>query len=273
MTKRIWAAQHALSMLFCLAPSYAARAADLLSQDSAPPSDWIVELGGYGVFEPRYEGSKSYVTGFKPIIDFHKEGDRVWPFFPNDAITYDLFETSNFRAGPAGDITLQSRFHSPDVNLQIGKADVNLQGGAFAEIYPVDNVRGRIEVLRGLTGNTGFSINLMSDYIWKPDARWTITAGPRAQIVDDEYASEYFSSQLAIRNGRYVKYKAEGGLLSAGAELTGTYDWTQNIATRFFIDYSRLTGDAADSPRVDLKGSPDQVTVGIGVSYKFKVEH
>jgi outer membrane scaffolding protein for murein synthesis (MipA/OmpV family) len=170
-------------------------------------------------------------------------------------------------------LTLQSRFHNSDINLQVAKADVNVQGGAFAEIYPLDNVRGRVEVLQGLTGNTGFSINLMSDYIWKPGPQWTFTAGPRAQIVDDEYASDYFSTQFAMKSGRFVKFNAEGGLLSAGAEITGAYELTQNMTARFFLDYSRLTGDAADSPRVDLRGSADQVTVGVGASYKFKVEN
>jgi outer membrane protein len=272
MMNRNMAALHALGMLVCLAP-HGVAAADLASQVNTPPSVWIVELGGYGVFEPKYLGSNGYDWSFKPIFDVHQEGDRAEPYFPNDAISYSLFDIGNFHAGPAGDFTLQSRFHNPDVNLEIAKADVNVQGGAFAEIYPADNIRGRVEVLQGLTGNTGFSINLMSDYIWKPDSRLTLTAGPRAQIVDDEYASDFFSSQYALKSGRFVKFKAEGGLLSAGAEVTGSYDWTQNITARFFLDYSRLTGDAADSPVVDLRGSADQVTVGIGASYKFKVEY
>ncbi len=225
------------------------------------------------MFEPSYEGSKRYLLSFKPIVDINKEGDRVWQFFPNDAIGYDLFETDNFHAGPAANLSLQSRFHSPDIDFQFGKADVNLQGGVFAEYYPVANVRTRVEALQGLTGNTGFAVNLMADYIWKPAADWTLTAGPRTQIVNDEYASEYFSIQHALKTRQFVKFRAEGGVLSAGGELTGAYALTNSLTTRFFVDYSKLAGDAADSPRVDIKGSADQVTVGIGASYKFKVEN
>ena len=110
-------------------------------KDDVRPSVYIIELGGYGVFEPSYEGSKRYLLSFKPIVDINKEGDRVWQFFPNDAIGYDLFETANFHAGPAGNLSLQSRFHSPDIDFRLGKADVTLQGGVFAEYYPVENFR------------------------------------------------------------------------------------------------------------------------------------
>ena len=90
--------------------------------------------------------------------------------------------------------------------------------------------------------------------------------------MNDEYASEYLSTEHALKTRQFVKFRAEGGILSAGGELTGAYEWTNSLTTRFFVDYSKLAGDAADSPRVDLKGSADQVTVGIGASYKFKVE-
>jgi outer membrane scaffolding protein for murein synthesis (MipA/OmpV family) len=247
-------------------------AAELPLTDQVRPSVYLVEFGGYGVFEPSYEGSKNYLLSFKPIVEINKEGDRIWQFFPNDAIGYSLIETANFHAGPAGNVSLQSRFHNPDIDFRLGKADINVQGGLFAEYYPLENFRTRAEGLQGLTGNTGFALNLMADYIWKPSSDWTLTAGPRTQIVNDEYASEYFSTQHALRTKQFVKFRAEGGVLSAGGEFSGAYYWTGGLTTRFFVDYSKLTGDAADSPRVDIKGSADQVTVGIGASYQIKVE-
>ena len=259
-----------LCAFLCVAP--AAQAADLSFKDDVRPSAWIVELGGYGVFEPTYEGSKHYGVSIKPLLDFHQSGDKVWLSFPNDALSYDLYETSNFHAGPAASVTLKSRYHGDDVDLSLGKAEVNLEGGAFAEYYPVENVRMRVEFLQGIAGNNGFAFNLSADYIWHPYTDWTLTIGPRAQIVNDQYASDYFSTQLAQKNHRYVSYHAEGGVLSTGAEFTGVYDWTKTISTKVFVDYNQLMGDAADSPRVNLKGSTDQVTVGVGASYKFTIE-
>jgi MipA family protein len=271
MTKRRLAvALQALGAFLCAA--FVARAADLSQKDDVQPSVWIVELGGYGVFEPLYEGSKRYNLTFKPQIDIREAGDREWLSFPNDAFDYSLFETANFRAGPAVNVTLQSRHHGEDIDLRLGKADVNLLGGAFAEYYPLDYIRTRVELLQGISGNNGFVTNLSADYIWQPIVDWTLTAGPRAQIVNDVYASGYFSTQLAIKNNFYAPYRAEGGLLSSGAEITGKYDWTKSISAKFFVDYIQLMGDAADNPRVNLRGTTEQVVVGIGATYKFAIE-
>ena len=77
-------------------------AADLASIGSLPPSAWILDIGSYGVTEPVYEGSRNYTFGFRPQIDARQAGDREWLAFPNDAVSYALFETWNFRAGPPG---------------------------------------------------------------------------------------------------------------------------------------------------------------------------
>ncbi len=246
--------------------------AAMAGEKDGPSSVYVIELGGYGVFSPTYEGSKSYNLGFKPIIDFHEAGDRVWFSTPDDSFTIDLFETRNFRVGLAGDISLQSRTHNENLDLRLGKTDVVLLGGVFAEYYPIESIRTRVEVLQAVTGYSGMSVNFAADYIWKPTDAWTLSLGPRLQVVDDEYASSLFSTRAAKINGVFAKYRAEGGVHSVGAQLTGEYDWTQKISTKFFVKYDELVGDAADSPRVDVRGNASQVSVGVGASYKLSVE-
>ena len=273
MRSGLAAASAAIYAVVCAGAPARAVDVDFSLKDDLPPSAWIVEVGGYGVFEPTYLGSKFYNFGIKPLVGFHQAGDREWLSFPNDAFDYNVYETQDFRAGPAGNLTLQSRLHGEDIDLRLGKADVDLQGGVFAEYYPVNYIRTRAEVLQGVTGNTGLALNLSADYIWRPAADWTLTFGPRAQVVSDQYASDYFSTQIAFRNNNYyVPYHAEGGLLTSGAELTGKYDLTAQITTKFYIDYNQLMGDAADSPRVSLRGSAEQVVFGMGATYKFAVQ-
>jgi outer membrane protein len=242
------------------------------SLDDVPPSAWIVDLGGYGVIEPTYEGSKHYILSFKPQVDIWRAGSQEWLSFPHDAVTYSFYETSNFRAGPAAGLTLQSRYHGEDIDLRLGKADADLSGGAFAEYYPVNFIRTRFELLQGITGNLGFAANLSADYIWRPSSEWTLTFGPRAQLADDQYASDYFSTQNAQKTGYYVPYHAEGGIISSGLELTGKYDWTRELSAKFYIDYNQLLGDAADTPKVSVRGASDQFVAGVGASYKFAVQ-
>ncbi|MGC2600129.1 MAG: MipA/OmpV family protein [Rhodomicrobium sp.] len=261
-------------LLICamIGASKAVPAADLTSVGSLPPSAWILDIGGYGVTEPVYEGSRNYTFGFRPQIDASLASDREWLTFPNDAVSYALIETWNFRAGPAGTLTLQSPYHGQDIDLHLGKANVDLAGGAFAEYYPTPPIRMHAEFLQGITGNTGFAANLSADYIWRPDASWTLALGPRAQIADMHYASQYFSTRNAMATGLYLPYRAEGGLLYVGAELTGKYDWTSRFSTKFFLDYDQLAGDAADNPQVSLRGTSDQFIAGLGASYKIATD-
>ena len=144
-------------------------------------------------------------------------------------------------------------------------------GGAFAEYYPFTFLRTRAEVLQGITGNPGLASNLSADYIWKPRTDWTLTLGPRFQIANSEYASNYFAVQNAKITGKYVPFKAEGGLLSSGAELTGKYDWSRQVSTKVFFDINELVGDAADNPRATVRGTPEQFVLGIGGSYKLRL--
>jgi|SRR5271166_2410680 len=240
--------------------------------DALPPSAWIFDIGGYGVVEPIYEGSRSYTFGFKPQIDVWQAGDREWLSFPNDATGIAVYETFNFRAGPAGNLSLQSPYHGQDIDLRVGKANLDLAGGVFAEFYPVSSIRTRAELLQGITGNTGFAANLSADFIWRPGDRWTLTLGPRAQIADVQYASQYFAIQNAFQTGAYTQFHAEGGLLYLGGEVTGKYAFTQRLTGKFFVDFDQLAGDAADNPRVSLRGSAEQVFAGLGLSYQVAVE-
>jgi outer membrane protein len=262
-----------LTLGACFSVPAFSHADDVLPDLGIKPGVWIIDFGGYGVFEPTYEGSKKYNLSYKPQVDFYDLGDREWLSFPNDAFDYALYETANFRAGPAANISLQSRYHGEDIDFSLGKADATLQGGVFAEYYPVETIRTRIEVLQGVTGNTGLVANLSADYIWRPAHDWMLTIGPRAQLANDQYASDYFSTQLSIKYNSFVPYKAEGGIISSGAEVTGKYDLTKQFSAKFFIDYNQLMGDAADSPRVNIRGTAEQVIVGVGASYKFAIEH
>ena len=267
----VWAAR-VLSLLGAVACAAGdARALDITSPGNAPPSAWIVDFGGYGVLEPIYEGSKRYTLGFKPEIDVWKAGDKEWLSFPNDAIGYPLYETSNLRAGPAGHDLAAERRSRPGYRYPPWKGRGGSLRGAFAEYYPFTFVRTRAEVLQGITGNPGLASNLSADYIWKPRTDWTLTLGPRFQIANSEYASNYFAVQNAKMTGKYVPFKAEGGLLSSGAEMTGKYDWSKQVSTKVFFDINELVGDAADNPRATVKGTPEQFVLGIGGSYKFAV--
>jgi MltA-interacting protein MipA len=52
----------------------------------------------------------------------------------------------------------------------------------------------------------------------------------------------------------------------------GRYFWTPQFATHAFLEYERLTGDAAGSPLVEQRGTPNQLTIGFGATHSFDIK-
>ena len=241
------------------------------SYKDATGNYWVVTLGGYGVYENAFPGSKDYIFSGRPIIDIHQAGAREWLTLPNDAFSLTLYQTDNFRVGAAGDY-LNHRQQSDDRSALQGlhNIDYTFEAGAFAEYYPIPFLRTRVEVLQGITGADGFEANLMADFIYRPAPEWLFTAGPRVQFVNDKYASSFYSISATEAPVAGLKaYSAAGGLNSAGVDATARYYFSEKFSVRGFAEWDRLLGDAADSPLVKQKGSADQLQVGIGAAYRF----
>jgi outer membrane protein len=258
--------------LLCLLTPVSAFAADYGKPGPATQT-WIVTVGAWTFAQPVFEGSDEYELGVRPILNIRRSDQREWLSLPNDRGIMTLFSTNNFRIGPSFDFIQKRKEGDSDALRGLGTVDWAIEVGAFAEYWPADFARLRAEVRRGFNGHEGFVADFSADFVWRPLPAWTLTAGPRLSLADSEYMSTYFSVTPAQAAGSGLRvYDAGGGVKSAGAGASLTYQWTPQIATTAFLEYARLLGDAADSPIVTERGSPDQVTVGLGVKYTFSVE-
>ncbi|MBT3071588.1 MipA/OmpV family protein [Rhodomicrobium sp. Az07] len=251
-----------------------AQAADLIGSDGGYKDGvtapyWVVTIGGYAAVEPSFPGAKDTDFTFRPIIDIYRAGEREWLSLPNDAFSFTLHQTSNFRFGVAGNY-IDDRNVSDDrralANLQ--DIDYTIQLGGFAEYYPVPFIRTRVELLQGITGAEGFEANLMADFIYRPAAQWQFTVGPRLKLVSEDYNSAFFSTPVGYAD-LVSAYNAGGGLNSVGVSGSARYDVNERWSIRGFAEWNRLEGDAADSPLVKLRGDENQWQAGIGAAYKF----
>lgn len=235
--------------------------------------EWLVMVGAWTFAQPSFQGSDELAFGVQPIFNMRRRGTREWLSLPTDHGGATLFSTSNFRIGPSLKF-VQKRDDNDHAALRgLGAVDWALEAGAFAEFWPTESFRTRLEVRRGFNGHEGFVADLSADGVRRLGESWTLTAGPRLSFADGEYVNTYFSvsSAQAAASG-LARFDAKGGLKSAGAGTSLTYQWTPQIATTGFAEYARLLGDAARSPIVQDRGAPDQLTVGIGVKYTFSVD-
>ena len=103
--------------------------------------------------------------------------------------------------------------------------------------------------------------------------RFTVSAGPRFTAESTKATSPYFGVDAvqAMASGLPV-FDARGGAHSVGAGAQLSYRIDPRWEVHSYVEYERLLGDAAKSPLVSVRGTPNQTTFGIGASYSFNVK-
>ncbi len=235
-------------------------------------NDWTVQVGVEGGMTPVFAGSKNYLFSPVPIFSIQRAGSPERFRSPRDSASVALFDTGDFRAGVAGRLD-GGRTASSDKALRgLGDVGTTLELGGFAEYFPVDWFRARVEVRNGFGGYSGVVGDLSADVIMPLTERITFAAGPRFSFKDASAMSPFFSVDAAqSRASGLPQYSVNGGSYSTGAGASVRYQLTTQWEMHSYAEYERLTGGAADSPLVKLRGSPDQMTVGVGASYSFGV--
>jgi MipA family protein len=239
--------------------------------DLAPrSSDWTMTLGAEVRVLPQFEGSQNSYLRPVPIFRIRRANTPEQFRSPRDGGSIALINAGRFKAGPTFKVKLP-REESKDAALRgLGDIDWTLEAGAFAEFWPVEWLRTRIEARQGFGGHTGVVGDLTADVVVPLSDRLTFSGGPRISASTAAAASPYFSIDAAqsLASGLPV-YSAGGGLRSYGAGMQVSYQIDRNWRTHTFLEYERLAGDAADSPLVTQRGSVNQIQVGIGVTRTF----
>jgi outer membrane protein len=237
-----------------------------------PVGLWTVTIGAGGNFRPDFEGATHDLLRPVPIFSVQRAGSRQQFIGPRDGAGIALFDTGGFRAGPV--ITsLPARKASSDSALN-GLHDINttIELGGFVEYFPVDWFRARLEVRRGFDGSDGVFADLFADAIVPVWDRLTWSAGPRLSFVNTHGTAPFFGiDQAEAPASGLPVFDARGGLHSVGAGTQLRYQIAPQWEVHSYVEYQRLTGDAAASPLITQRGSPNQTTFSIGGSYSFDV--
>ena len=236
----------------------------------SPSGLWSVTVGAAGAYNPDFEGAKGYKLSPSPIFSIHRAGSVNNFVSPRDGASFGLVDFDGFRAGPMGKLLPARKASSyPELN-GLGDVKLAIELGGFAEYFPTDWFRARVEVRQGFIGHQGVVADFSSDAIVPVLERFTVSAGPRFTIEDTKATTPYFSINAvqAMASGLPV-FDAKGGSHSAGAGTQLRYQISPQWEAHSFLEYDRLLGGAAASPLVTLRGSPNQITGGLGVSYSF----
>ena len=241
---------------------------------SAGATDYTVGLGA-GV-APDYDGSDDY----KAVPAWRFTASNLYHPDTNITLTGPQLR-SNFvpdphlRAGVSGLYVPKRDNVDDDVVDRMKSTDSSLMlGGIFGWDFfaePTASLTLALDLRYDVANGNGYLITPRLTYFNKlPNSRFSIGAELFSNWASDDYMSEYFSVSAgdAARSG-LSQFDADSGFKDVGIGLNVNYRLTDHWSATLATSYTRLIGDAADSPIVEDRGNENQFVGGVTINYRF----
>ena len=234
-------------------------------------------FAGFGVGAyPDYIGSDNTKVGAAPLARIGLGGNRFIRLVVNE-VRINVIDHPNWRFGLEGLLRLSRKDVDDDVVKKIHSVDNTIDLGLFAGYNWIDPQEFRIQAgidiwgLADVTGtHEGWTAG-MSLYGMYPLARmFSISGGVASTYGSGNYMDTYFgiTRKDSIASGLPV--------FSPDGSVRDVRGWTMlmlHLSRQWHLGaglmYSRLVGDAADSPIVTKRGSANQWVFGGGLMYAW----
>ena len=240
------------------------------AQDAPPegkePYRYRIAAGAQ--WTPRYPGADDLQPSVMPNFD-RVRGDTPFKFeAPDDGFGIEIINTNGFAFGPVGNF--EDARTAEDVGAALPKVDFSIELGGVVKYELGDRFRLRGELRKGVTGHKGWIGNAGADLIFRDRDNWLFSVGPRITWSDNKYQDAWFSVAPAdSAPSGLPAFDAGGGIQAYGATASFMAQVSGPWGISTYAKYDRLTGDAADSPIVQVHGSRDQFSFGAALTYTF----
>lgn len=249
--------------------------------------DWIT-LGAGVAYNASYDGSDDYIFNPLPFLQGRLGGVAINPRPAGVALDFvpDGDGPVNFNLGVAGRLNRNRASQiEDDVVSAYGKLDTAIEVGPTVGVSiskllsDYDSLSLSVDVLWDVNGaHNGMTINPSITYFTPVSRGAAVALSVSARHVDDDYADYYYSVPVAPASvpaaSALPVFVADGGFDKMGANLLFAYDFdgelsNGGLAGLLIGGYSRMQGDAADTPFTSIRGSADQWFIGVGLGYTF----
>ena len=249
----------------------------------------FVTVGVGGALSPSYSGSDDYTPNVLPVIIGSIGGVDINPsaggvqidFIPDGEgdVSFDFGLAARVRGDRNGRI-------EDEIAEQYGELDTAIEVGPHASVsfdgvlIPVDSISVGTAVLFDVAGaHDGFTVNPTVSYSTPLSLGIFANLTFGAEWADENFQDYYLRSDpLAFTGPAQDALPAfepdSGGFRSVSSTLLLGFDLDGNalnggLGVIVIAGYSRLLGDAAETPFTSLRGSRDQFLGGIGLTYTF----
>ncbi len=277
----------------------ASATAQEVEADAGPPGSPDIEpgilagdfltVGVGGALSPSYTGSDDYVISVLPVVlgsvggvDISPRAGGVTLDFiedPREGVGFDLGVAARLRNNRAEQIEdeVVERYGELDRAIEVGPSfGVNFPG----VLNPFDSVSIGTDVMWDINGaHDGMVVSPSVSYTTPLSRSVLANFSIGAEWADEDFNDYYFRSAPLDFTGdpadALAAYEPDGsGFNSVGANLLLGIDLDGDATNGGFGiivlgGYSRLVGDAADTPFTTERGSRDQFLGAVGITYSF----
>lgn len=239
---------------------FAATAAAIAGEtDEGRWKDWDITIGAGGIYGPVSPGVDEYETSVLPYVDIeYKERFFIKGQYGIGAYLFKSDAGPEYAIGAA--LGYDGGRDEDDASEQLeglGDIDGSAEAVVFAELE-LGPVEVGLEMAQGLNsdGHDGFRAELSASMDKMVTDRLMLGAGPFITYGDGQYIESYYgvTPEQASNSARYDAYDTDAGFDSYGLEVTARYMMTDHWSLTGVASYTRLMGDAKDSPIVDDSG-------------------
>ncbi|HEU0099760.1 MAG TPA: MipA/OmpV family protein [Allosphingosinicella sp.] len=256
------------------------------SEEGRPYDRNSLTIGLGGAYVPSYDGSDDYILtpvglafGKVAGFGFATRGTALYV----DLIPDKRDSAVDFDFGPLANVRLDRSNRIKDAQVRaLGELDAAIELGAWAGLrkngvlHQYDSIGARVAWQKDVSDTHGSTIVTPAIEYSSPLGTKTLASfSLQAEHVGDGYARTYYSIGAAgAAASGLAAYNADGGwkswraTLLLGQSLTGDLRHPR-LSLFGGVGYSRLLGDIARSPIVQVAGDRDQYFATLGLAYSF----
>jgi outer membrane protein len=216
---------------------------------------------------PSYPGSKD--VNIRPLWDLSiARGDEPFEFEAADESFGIPFRIGDLQVGPA--LNVEGARRVKETGPGIEEVGTSIELGGFAQVSFSPNFRVRTEVRKAVNGHRGWVGSAGFDWVSRDKDAYLFSIGPRVGFSDRTYQDAYFgvSPASSALTGLPV-HRPRSAIHSVGALAGFIYQLDDRWGLYSYAKYDRLIGDAGDSPVIRSRGTPDQLSGGLALTYTF----
>lgn len=235
-------------------------------------------VGGAVGFVPDYVGSDDYTIGIAPVARIQiGKGERFAKLTITE-LTVNVLDNERWSLGPLLNYRMGRDDDVDDTKVkQMREIDDSLEVGVFGGWTWKSQNDPRARLVAGLSakqdvtdGHDGYLVDASVRYFTPLSRSFVLSFGGSTTYGSSDYMDTYFGVDARDASVTGLsQFSASDGFRDVRFSLMAIQSLSINWHLAGGVVYSKLLGDAADSPVVDDRGDDNQFFVGFGAVYAW----